>query len=552
MSLGLFVISPSKAHISPTPFTRFRAEDEADSFVVPRMAQDEVFDLIDDFYGASPPRPTTPGPDFGDAEFVDMMENLEEIEKSALNPDSDLEMHDVSPSLHAASALDIESSAVSPALAPTSEREPSGDNDDHMSYDASPSPTVQMAHLVDVDASAPSTSPKTRQRHHSPSLPVWPTNDASHLRQSPDASPSQSSAMPPQITLETKTPQHQHPHTPVLPFTGNMKGPVRGSSVGFSTGGHRSSMQGEMREEEQELTNGDLGDLPPFTGFQKVCNGSSGDKVDSLLAEGHSKAARDLSSSRDIVAKQVTAAVKPVLVKHEAVSQPPIDVAAMGREDSQLGSAATKNLKRSRHDSSPFNAPAKKARHHSPILSSEPSQIPPKQDANGTKATLVEESDSSLTDISLSAILAETPEQLGQQIEPPAVFPPQSDKRERKDSVAMSLRDFKAEITSSPVNEEAVAKHTTATPKVSPKRKRSRPAASANSGPTASKTSGKNKKPAPGFDLKGITEAGILGDVLKSKGPRQTRGQQKAIADIRPDPAQAAKRRHTDHINYKE
>lgn len=561
--------------ISTLSFNHFRVEDDEDSLIVHEMDQDEVFRLIDNFYDDPLPRPATPASEFVDDEFAGLMDDLEEIENSTQQFDSDVVMHGVSSPLHSTILGDQEPQGTphTQPHTPTTAPEMIGNHHTEALHDAIPPSSLPMTHLADGKTLA--TGPEITEERQPQIDPLSEASvrEAASLPHSPEPLEGRTWSSPPSLpsAVESDVSQDQDSQTPSLPPVGRLLENARGSSLAPSTGGHRSSMHGEMRQEEEELSKSELGDLPPFPGFQTKGNVATEHAIDSSAVKGNRAGSYDLSSSRDIgVAKSLS--------KQQMASLPPslgtkvTDKAA----ESPLSLAATKNLKRGRQASSPSFTPAKKARRLSPAPALEPPQVLVKQAAKVTKGAHVDESESSLSEISLSAIQAMTPEQNNGQPVPKTDTPMRDTNRERKDSVATSLQAFKAETPISPDEEETAVKQAPAKSKTAPKQKRNtkQTTSSASPAPTkatkitkVTKTAAKTKKPtalalkaatptksgkAAPYELKNIIEAGVLSDVFKHKGPRQTRGEKKALAETRPDPAQAAKRRHTDVKNYKE
>lgn len=557
---------------------RFLVDDGADPLVVPDMDQNEVFHMIDDFYGTSPP-PPSPAPvlDISGDGLDTLMEDLEDVEQSALQLDSDVVMHDASSPMSSARPIEREPSVV---YAPAADAE-LNDRHDQIGPNASPSLAMELV----SDPKATTTSPllvnepnaAEAQQLHTSSPVDSPMEDALPMLHSPTSSRKDQSAATPQLNLQPIVPQHEHLQTPVLPIAEHMRQLVRGSSIVPSSEGHRSSMQGQMREEEkeQELTDGEEEDDPlPFPGFHADGNIPSSDANGSMLGEGGQQKTYDLSDTLDIDQQEFTANAQASPGPHVASQLTSLYPTTTGKAPvSPLGQAANKSLKRGRESSSPEFVPAKRVKKVSPESAVIRSQVPTEQTIEAPKATHTEDPDSSLTDISLSEIMAMTPEQSGEQMATQTNTALPSTNPERKDSVAPFIREFKAEAPSSPANEEAVVKDTPAKPKATPKRKRpskpsvkASPAATKNNAAaetTASpvsakavkvtKTAAKGKKAAPvKHDLKGIISEKVLGDVLKDRGPAKTRAAKKKVADAKPDPALAAKSRHKTVVNYKD
>lgn len=560
-------------------------EDRDNPIMVPDLNQDQAFAIFDDFFGTSPPPPATQAPDFGDDEFANMMENLEDIEKNMQLSDSDLPMRDVIPTLHSTGLLEHASSATSPAL-----RNAAGaSSDQHPQTSSLPklpmhdmSPSLHVAKPIDIElpAASPAIDEMAHEAHdHTPSLSELPMQDAPPSNGPLKAAKIESSLNTPDLALRlpksekqrSGTPtlrKEQYPQTPAQSLARQMMGSPRGGSTAPSSSGHRSSMQGEMRQEEEELSNGDLGSLPPFPGFLAGGDGQIGNAIDSPLAADHREGMRDLSSSRDIGRQTVTASAKSFPGQEAATPLLSLlRTAPPGSIDPAIRPAALQGLKRGRNSPPPRLPPGKKTRHLSPEPSYESPQPTASRSVNHSQFIRIEESDSSLTDLSLTELLSTSPAQINEQVAPFTQMPPRDSPHRRKDSFASSLREFKAEEPSSPVKYADVAEAESTKPKTTPKKKRndahivtSSPASTKASpalakGTKVTKPSGKTKAKQPTpikNDLRGIIEAGVLRDVLKNKGPRQTRGQHKATESIKPDAASAAKGRHTRQVNYKE
>lgn len=567
-------------------------EERDNSFEVPDLSQDGVFALIDEFYGATPPRATDTATEqasaFGDDDFADLMQNLDDIEKFAQLPDTNVPMPDAFPSFH---TTNLPNGVLSVALAPRSE----------MSEDRTaslPTSSMQDESPPELGADKPiTTSPdftsgaeRLEQQHVQASLSNTSTHDVSATRHSPTPPGTEPPASDPANgTAICEEQQLQTPSMPDLPMHGtshlshcstsnNRKPPVASTgltpapsiagqrtlktpiqataqhvtnsthlgTVPPSTGGDRSSLQGEMRQEEHELLSSEVGSLPPFPGFQM------GDDPDRNASERHLREAHDLENSGNIAEQQAAASANSPPKQELGLPLPPLKNSPEGQALSVIDKPAPIASKRVRRASSPLNMPAKR-----------PRQLPwiqVKRKAEVTEASPIEESDSSLTDISLSLLgtRAAPPEQIGKSANTAMDETHHRTAHERKDSFATELREFKQEPPSSPVKNTKTPEQKPAKPKAAPKRKRN-DTATASASPAPSKatkvtktasTHAKAKK--PGNELKGIIEAGILGDVLKNKGSRKTRGQQKASDSAKPDAALAAKRRHTGQVNYKE
>lgn len=544
--------------------TALRLSDHDDSLVVPNLAQDEAFALIDAFYGPSPAQSSAPAPvsDFNDDDFANLMQGLDEIEKSTKLPDCDSLMPD------GLSAHRKRPAAIASAAAATSSTFESGhiqpSKPDLSMRDASSSPHSGLSNpLLNVSTKIPlteiATSLQSSEILHAKALGLpqsLPLN-APPAASSPKVFDGEPSASSPTLPLAPAMAAGHQFETPTLPPTNLIFGSGRASSRAPSSGGHRSSMQGEMRQEEEELASGDLGTLPPFPDLRTNTEHLTGQAEDSVSMEGHRLKSYDLSSSLDIN-KQHLRTLLQLSHKHDATSPPPlVDL-------HQSGNAKMFSVSDGRRDSvlvetsSPSGAPVTKARRLPWMNPSESLSKPAEKSTQAAKPLRLSDSDSSLTDVSLSAILAGSPGPPGEQPSVPTDNPLRTNKQERKGSVATSLHDSKSEPPLSPVKDKTSAKRKPSKPKAANKRKRNDAPASGAS-PASEKSSKiaktivKDKKLAPvKRDLKGIIEAGVLGDVLGNKGGRRTRGQQTALENSRPDPALAAKSRHTEQINYKE